>query len=466
MAQSGDSKRVPNAVPRGHRINLTKARVDALDKECPASGERYIRDAETPLQVRLRSTGAMSFCVRFRLHGKPVRATSGLDVVGLNLEDARTWAWKARAEAKEGKDPTVEKHQRRRAEKAKLDDRFEAVVGRFITEYAKPRQRSWKDTEAALKLHAIPYFGRRPMRDIGRADIAGWLAAMSAKTVTRARKTRPMSDARVRRAFAHLRKLFNWSAAVGIIDQSPIVRGMAPGSETSRDRLLRAEELARIFEAAEKLAYPKQQFILLLFMLGLRRNEVASLKWSEFDNRDTPRVLTLPRARTKKNKMHLIPLPDEVIEVLQTCKREGDYVLTTDGKNPFQDFSRLKKKIDEGSGVRDWVWHDARAAVTSHLAMLGVPEEIRSLVMGHLRPGVTEAVYQRAEIQFELRRARMAWCRLLECIRDKMMWKSVAPMLGIPADEDEAAKQAEFRTAIMGRDGDWRLFVFGLTQED
>ncbi|MFN4143960.1 MAG: hypothetical protein ACK4HL_19160, partial [Aestuariivirga sp.] len=49
----------------------------------------------------------------------------------------------------------------------------------------------------------------------------------------------------------------------------------------------------------------------------------------------------------------------------------------------FQDFSRMKRLLDEASGLTGWVLHDLRRTVATGMAGLGVAPQVADKILNH-----------------------------------------------------------------------------------
>ena len=233
-----------------------------------------------------------------------------------------------------------------------------------------------------------------------------------------------------RHSFAALRKLFRWAVSRGDIDRSPM-EGMAqPSGVPSRDRVLDDTELALAWQAAAGLSKPFDAFFRLLILTGQRRDEVASLRWSELD-RDGAEWC-LPASRTKNGVSHIVPLSPMAKALLDDVAGKGEwprkgFVLSTTGKTPISGFSKAKGKLDasitvleiesseqqerERRDIPPWRTHDIRRTVATGLQRLGVRLEVTEAVLNHVsgsRSGIV-GVYQRHDWKAEKRAALEAW---------------------------------------------------------
>ena len=117
-------------------------------------------------------------------------------------------------------------------------------------------------------------------------------------------------------AFALLRLLYRWAIGTGEygIKASPVERlqpGKLIGKLELRDRVLKDDELRRVWDAAGEMGYPYGPLFRLLILTGLREREVANASWPEFDLQN--RLWTIPASRMKGDRAHEIPLADRAL---------------------------------------------------------------------------------------------------------------------------------------------------------
>ena len=144
-------------------------------------------------------------------------------------------------------------------------------------------------------------------------------------------------------------------------------------------------------------------------LTGQRREEVAKLTWGEIDL--AGRTWTLPAARTKNGKPHIVHLSKAAIAVLVRAPKLGKFVFSLAGTKPFQSFSAAKRDLDELSRVSNWRLHDLRRTCVSGMARLGVPPHVADKVLNHQTGTISgvAAVYQRHEFLAERQHALERW---------------------------------------------------------
>ena len=206
-----------------------------------------------------------------------------------------------------------------------------------------------------------------------------------------------------------LRKLFNWAIERGRVDANPCTVIKGPRVQR-RDRVLSDDELCRVWRAAEKTDYPFGALVQLLLLTGCRRGEIAELEWSEIDGD----AITIPAARFKTGRAHVVPLSRLAIEVLAAVPRidGGEHVFPGRGGVALSGFSKRLKALTASAEVT-FALHDLRRTVRTGLSRLRVPFEVAERVLGHVQGGVA-AHYDHHAYLSEKREALEAWGRHVE----------------------------------------------------
>ena len=229
-----------------------------------------------------------------------------------------------------------------------------------------------------LREHVLPAWRGFVVSEITRADVRALVEPMESTPVqaNRSLQNRAADDLRGR---SRTRS----AAAVG----RPMRRH--EGAASRRDLPAIASfpsdpELSLIWQAANTLGGPGGLLILLLLFAGQRRGEVAGLTWSELDLEQG--IWTLPAARVKNNKAHLVPLAAAVVEILRGTPRLGPYVVSMSSERPTNDFAQIKRAIDAllPADTPRWTFHDLRRSFASGLARLGTDLPVIERALNHV----------------------------------------------------------------------------------
>jgi integrase len=120
----------------------------------------------------------------------------------------------------------------------------------------------------------------------------------------------------------------------------------------------------------------------------------------------------LPAARSKNGQPHVIPLSEEMQNLLRAQPRvEGTHLVFPGERGLFSGWSKSKARLDRRSLVSSWTFHDLRRTVATGLQKLGIRLEVTEATLNHVsgsRAGIV-GVYQRHHWADEKRAALAAW---------------------------------------------------------
>jgi integrase len=415
--------------------NLTDRTLKSLK---PDKNKTYdLMDSIVPgLGVRVLDSGRRTFVLVTRYPGSnnPTRRALG-EYGELTLEKARDKARGWLELIRKGVDPKEHEERQRLAEQRKRANSFAAIAEKFITYIHRQKLRTADAMERNLRATFIKRWASRPITEITSHDVGRVIH----EAVDRGSTYQAFHD------FALIRRMFNW--AIGTdeygLETNPCDRlntKDAIGERYSRNRVLSDDELRALWRATDRLPYPYGALYRMLAWTGLRLGEVCGAHWSEFDLER--REWTIPAERMKKvkggAKPFMVPLTDAMVKVLESLPRftSGDFLFShNSGKVPLRPdlFSDPKERLDRimleelrklaGKAGKDpkrvtlpdFVNHDIRRTVRTHLSALKIGEEVREAVLAHVRPGI-KGTYDKHQYLDEKREALTLWNARLRSI--------------------------------------------------
>jgi integrase len=377
------------------RIKLTKSTIDTLP--IPSSDLVYWDAASPGFGLKVTPKGRKVFIVLYRTGGagsKLRKYTIG-PYGRVTLHQARVAAQKVFAAKLEGRDPAAEKRESKRRIVADL---VEDLLESFITQRLS-QNRSGAEIARVLRREVGKPWAGRSIHSIGKRDVVEVVSAIVQRGAPSA----------ANKTLKSLKTFLRWCVGGAVLDQSPAEGVPLPTKEVARDRVLSDSELTQIILAARKMGSPYGAIVELLALTGQRRDEVACLAWEELDL--AQQVWTIPKARTKNGKAHVVHLSRQSLAVLQGADRRGPLLFTLLGSKPFQDFTRAKRRLDQLSGMTGWRLHDLRRTCVSGMARLGVAPHVADKILNHQAGTISgvAAVYQRHEFLAERRAALDLW---------------------------------------------------------
>lgn len=376
--------------------------VKAIDAFKPQSKRYEVHDILCPgFSLRVFPTGRKVYTLKYRYGLKQRRLPLGVHP-RLTLQEARAKAIEALRLVDDGIDPAARRRQ--------LGMTVEAICGDFIRQYARPRNRSWKEAERILQREFVAVHGKRDIRDIKRHDILELMDGAIERGATY----------QANRIHSNLRKLFNWCLERDIVDVSPVMGTKPPTREKARDRVLTDDEIQSVLRVCAKEAYPFRQFVPLLLATAQRRGEVSQMKWSQIDL--DAKQWVIPAEMSKNGKPHVVPLNDFALRLLAEVPgfADCDWVFTTTRRSPISGFSKALRHIHAQSETSDWRFHDLRRTAASGMARLRVAPHVVEKVLNHISGTISgvAAVYNRYGYDAERREALDEWGSFLDDLRE------------------------------------------------
>ncbi|CAN1721172.1 Tyr recombinase domain-containing protein [Hyphomicrobium sp. 1Nfss2.1] len=400
----------------------------AVERLQPTDSRREIPDARMPgLYLIIQPSGAKSWAVRYRHRGKPRKHTLGPFPL-YDLSAARERANAALQAVDQGRDPAREKRKAKTAVKQgnTSDDTYPEIAKQFVVRYARPKNRSWKESARLLGLKPDP--SHPDAFTSVRGGLAERWADMTVSEITKREIIGSLdeivdrgSGSAANHTLAALRKFLNWCVDRDILMASPAQSVKPPTEAGSRDRVLSDDEIRLLWKAASGEPYPFGPLVKLLLLTGQRRTEVGGMTCKEIDV--DGRLWSIPKERAKNDEPHEVPLSDAAIGIIDGLPRMvgSDFLFTTTGAAPFSGWSKSKRRIEKGmlrltnGPISRWTLHDIRRTVASNMAALGTMPHVIEATLNH-RSGTIKgvaAIYNRHRYLSEKREALEAWARRL-----------------------------------------------------
>lgn len=230
--------------------------------------------------------------------------------------------------------------------------------------------------EMILRVHLLPYFGHRNIRDIGNLDIERYKArkleeGLCAKTINN--------------HLAVLSTSCKCAVEWGALNACPLIKRLK--IPPFRYDFLTAGECRQLIGAAEGMW---AEMIKVAIGTGLRFGELAALSWEDIDFDSN--VLTVRRAfakgvlgSPKSNQIRYVPLSASVREVLQNMQKTKGHIFPDTNGGPLRQVAAIKKlyQICRKAGIRRIGWHVLRHTFASHLAQAGASLVAIQGLLGH-----------------------------------------------------------------------------------
>lgn len=391
---------------------LTKRLIDGLSYDADNAARDVRWDSEiSGFGVRIYPSGKKSFILSYRQKGTKRLLTIG-QYGNITLEQARVLAQKKMGEVADGKDPLLN----RKALKKKHDWTVNRVGRDYLKKLTHASDRHHDEVERIFKKDVFPVIGTKPIDEVKKDDILKIIDNVIARG----------AGIMANRTLTRLGRFFNWCIERNLIEHSPAHKLSKPTKERSRERSLADYEIKELWQACDTTHYPFGPLVKFLILTGQRRGEVAAMIWDDIKERD--KVWQIPPEKNKSERTHTVPLSTLALSILDDAPKMGDYIFTSSGDRPFENFSRAKKILDakikkqrkatDQPNIPAWTLHDLRRTCASGMASLGVAPHIVEKILNHASGTIrgVAAIYNRYEYQIEMRHALNQWADHVEKI--------------------------------------------------
>jgi integrase len=363
--------------------------------------------------VRITAAGSRSFLFQYTLAGTRRRLTLG-EFGPITTAAARKQAELFRGQVAAGRDPWAERQAVVAAQRSEVLT-FGDIVTAWRDKVLLPHRRLayTRDATARLTSYYADWLAR-PATAVTRAEVIARVDRLEAE--------RGLVSAR--RGLAYARTCFGWAVKRGMLSASPFADIALPGREIPRERVLDDRELGALWRATEKLPIVHSAYVKLLILTAQRRIETAGMRWDEFA--PDLAVWTLPAARTKNARSHVVHLAEPARAALRAVPRQLGHpcVFPGPGAEPITTFSWIKSELDAaitsemGAALPRWTLHDLRRTTVTALARMGFAPHVCDRLLNHAGGTISgvAAIYQRHEFLTERAAALDAWAtHVLRC---------------------------------------------------
>ena len=274
------------------------------------------------LFVLVKPNGSKLWQMKYRLYGKERLFSIGV-YPDVTLAQARKAKEEARAKVAAGADPSEAKQAEKRVKREEAGRTFEKIGGEFLDKQRKEgkTKATLDKTEYHLKL-ANRDFGRRPITEINAPLILKTLRKVEAKG----------NYETAHRLRARIGSVFRYAVASGMAEIDPTYAlrdALIRPTRVHRAAIIDPKALGRLLveidgfegQATTRIA------LKLLALLAQRPGEIRHAKWSEIAF--VSKVWAIPAERMKMRRDHVVPLPDQAIELLDELRRmngNGEYL--------------------------------------------------------------------------------------------------------------------------------------------
>jgi len=376
---------------------LTQRFINSINK--PEKTVSYYDTKTKGLILRVTKKGTKTFSYRYYEDGKNKRFTIGR-YPKFSLKDARNEVQRIKTGRLDGKDPQLERKQKRTAMKFNV----------LVKEYKKKHLRTLRDStkaeyERILDHELLPELGGYVADQINKKHIVRILdhKAYDENSATMANRIR-----------AVLSSIFTFAEKQSIVDNNPVSKTDVYKSKPKQSNgFYETEDIKELWNYFSDLDEPMGELLKILLLTGQRKTETASMKWTDIRRN----VWTIPADLAKNGEPHEVPLGNiakGIIDNLKSYSGDSQYVFLSPRKDdkPLTSTKNVAQRIRKNTAVTDFKVHNLRRTVITHMAKLGIARTIVGKVVNHKQASgddLVTAIYDKHSYIDEKKQAIQEW---------------------------------------------------------
>lgn len=378
--------------------------------------------------------------VRYFFEGKEQMLSLGKFPV-VSLKDARDKNFLLRQQIEQGINPSLA----RKAEKTRLKEAqlVEKILAKgeahplsmeyVALDWLENTRKGWKERTYRTERNRVV------------RNIIGPLGQLPISEVTPEHIRQLFQDLESEGKYDTLRKIaettvriFNFGIAIGKCENNPaysIWKGLSfkrPAANRGFATITTPSKVGKLLvdldsSLTQKCGIEVSTALRLAPYVFLRPGALVSAEWQEF--RWKEKEWHIPGSKMKNNKLHIVPLPQQVLSILEGLQRytgESQFLFPSYGKSGHISTNALLKAIrTAGYDSKEFTTHGFRHMAVTLLKELGFPHDVIYLQLSHtLERDAAKAAYDKAQLLPQRHEMMQAYANYLDSLRQEAAVKN------------------------------------------
>ncbi len=366
------------------------------------------------LQLHITPSGSKLWRGAYRFIGKQKTYTLG-SYPDVSLADAREKWLKAKALLAEGRDPLIERKQKKAANIAAHECRLRDVAHEWRAVKFPKKSPTADDYLRRVEVNVFP--------DLGDMPISMITPPMLLKSIRRieARGALNMSN----QVQKYLRRIFDFGIASGYCTENPaapIKEAMKP-HKAGNFAAIDTEDLPTLIRDfigyTQRMGIQTQVAFRLMMHAFVRTSELVKAPWDEIDFDKA--LWIVPEDRMKKGKDHIVPMSRQVVALFRSMEvlSRGRKYVSPHRSKPMEhmDSNTVRRALERMGYKGKMTGHGFRSLAMSTIKQeLGYPHEIVDLQLAHVKRDKVDQAYDRAQWLKERTKMMQDWSDYLDAV--------------------------------------------------
>lgn len=370
------------------------------------------------LCIEIKPNGKKYWRYRFQWLKKTQMMSLGeYPIIG--LAEARTKRDEAKSLVASGINPVEEKENQKKAKSDEYENRvlFKHVAAEYKAEKLINRSERYQEAfQRALDKDILKVIGEKDIKEVTSADV---LTIMK-KTIARVKRQKNHGTGEVsaiqnrtfiggvmRYAIATLRAEYDPTYAVKNVVERPEIEHARPMEKHE------AAQLRNKLNNYGGSTTVRNAGLVMLYSM-LRTIEIRRMKWDYVDFE--ARTITFPKEMMKKKRIHIVPMSDQVFNILQEQRSlvgNREYVFPAIYQDGMLSATTMNKMLDY-IGLSDVTAHDFRATASTLLNEKDYDDKWIEKQLAHADGNKTRATYNHAKYLESRRKMLQDWANIVD----------------------------------------------------
>lgn len=382
------------------------------------------------LCIEVRPTGKKFWRYRYRFLNKPQMLTIG-QYPEISLSYARTKTIEFREQIAKNIDPiSIRKNERREAIQAK-EETFKIIATEHLNNKKAIKSKNWLYIrELAFKVDIFPIIGEKPIKDVSSVDIKNIMDSAVKRVLKSGRGTGENKAVSIRQIIAEVMQYAIISDRL-TNDPTYALRGYVESPETENAQPVPHKDRKQIISSINNYTgsiCTKNALKTLIYTM-LRTIEVRrGLKsYIDFDAKtwtipiSSKSDLLAGKRNMKKNRIHIIPLSDQVMEILKiqfTAYPDSPYIFPGVKHDSMIGATTFNQSF-RNMGLGHITMHDFRATASTDLNEANYNSNWIELQLAHVKGDKVRATYDHAKWLSDRRKMMQDWANMVDSWGEK-----------------------------------------------
>lgn len=374
------------------------------------------------LFLLIHPNGSRYWRLKYRVHGREGKLSFGV-YPDVTLKEARARRDEAKAQLRDGINPSVEKRVRKNAG----PNTFKGVALEWLEMLANPPQnprakksrpplakKTLERRQGWLDDFVFPYIGSRPLSAIEAPELLDLLRRVEKRgfieTTHRVRST--------------CSRIFRYGIATNRCKRDPaadLIGALTPVTVTHHAAITEPRVIGTLLRAIDAFQgqFVTKVALKLLPLVFVRSSELRWATWQEFDL--DAAEWRIPASRMKLKEMHVVPLARQAVEMLrELLPLTGDGDLVFRGLKPGRPIS--ENTVNNalrllGYTGTEMTGHGWRTVASTFLNEHGWHPDVIELQLAHKERDDVRGAYNQAQRLDDRRTMMQAWADYLDGLR-------------------------------------------------